>query len=1304
LYCDPLDRPIPEGAALAVIKPNPPEDQPGNEFRGTITLSERAESGDTELVGDLSADFNTPMKVLYPSIESSQSVFPIQRFVDNPRTYPRFEIVFPFEDPSGDPLEGEITYEAGGIRLITEENTQSGTNYSGDSVYLDDVEFALTRGGQDITQTVVEASVTELGEEESQTARTFSGPTNQNLARLRADGFEPTDWGIGTGGGSLSLAELKARERLRYWRNHNEMFSVTGVDRDGTTQLTGDELVTLDGQTYTVHSIKYDAAKGETELTLIEYEDRGTSGITLETVLEQSDGAAGSTSGGGGTAPAVGGGGGGASTWDALSDKPLVLTPPGFSAGNFPSAEQLASADIASALSHGPSLADGIRSQSEGIRSGGSETDTALVTEAAIRDAFSNFDGGASTLDELTDTSLTTDPYQSDRVLKGTGSGDYVDVTVSAMLGEGKLGDLGGVGVSGLSDGQVLSRNGSSWTNETISNLLSDHATVADHSDVSAFRTAVREVENASDTAIVSEEGVREGLDSVAAEIPDVLSDLNDVSSAVQADGNILASSGGDWREEDASSIASDHIEIRDHKGVGVSGLADGQVLSRTGGGSWTNETLSSLLSDHASWSDIGNVSVSSAEDNHVAYYDAPNSTWKPISVSDLVSDKGTLRVGTVGQASDGQSVTKSRKPTASDGQGKVDGFIWVYVADTDSDGIEEAESYVWDKSEGQWDQLQTGIAGGIIETRSIFSKQIRADSITSENARIDTAKIDDLTSELIKVTNENSDGVKIEPSGIDTPSLAADDGFIGNLESNIFQTGTALVEGTLQIGDDTPHLLIRGDNQVIESSNYASGVEGVRVSPELIEAERGRYRGELESTVVRKNVVEARGAESVHAPTTDLAREVEPVFKIESVDMSGDGITITYSLNEDHLFVRDGIAQPPNTVRIKEGTDALIAGVTERTDTSSGTFLHLDESVLTDWREGTPVTRWDQHIRDSALGPLGSFTSYVSGGTEQVRIGNLGGTAGNEGFGVVIGPQQSLVYSTETSELTVRGRGDFTSVQAGPITITQSGISGRQFNQNTSEGRLDYFPSATGTEVLSDVNMPGNAWTIPNEINGDPNPIKTESFGYQGGGEDYQVCSDYNYETQECESYRTETQYTGVGYQEVDLAAFAGQVVTVTVEAALNKVEGGGFGPPPSGASVEIKPNEEPTITSFTIPDTDGSVQTFEFTFEVPTGIPATTRVRFYLTRAKAEIHSISLEGRPRRASYGFSGIELFDDSDNKTLEADRTNGALAQRSLSSAPPPPDAGMGMIYWQNGEPRVQDDASNIYAINLTQLN
>lgn len=448
LYCGPLDRPIPEGAALPVIKPNPPEDQPGNEFRGTITLSERAESGDTELVGDLTADFNTPMKVLYPSIESSPSVFPIQRFVDNPRVYPRFEIVFPFEDPSGNPLEGEVTYEVGGIDLILEETGQRGTkSYSADSVYLDDVEFALTRGGQEITQTVVEASVAELGEEEAQTARTFSGPTDQNLARLRGVGFEATGWGIGVGGGSLSLAELKARGRLRYWRNHTEMWSVTGVDRDGTTQLTGDELVTLDGQTYTIHSTKYDAAQGETELTLIEYEDRGTSGITLETVLVQSEGGSGSTSGSGGGAV---GGGGGVSDWDELTGE--LSGPVPFDAtdddGN-PTSRSLQFLNVTPQVDVTSDPASGIaleiKDQTNGNRLGTLTTDGRWETRGDM-EAFADgsFGSGSSTNSllqvENASTVLTTDAASIDFTGSGVNvsvNGDDVTVDVSGGSGSG---------------------------------------------------------------------------------------------------------------------------------------------------------------------------------------------------------------------------------------------------------------------------------------------------------------------------------------------------------------------------------------------------------------------------------------------------------------------------------------------------------------------------------------------------------------------------------------------------------------------------------------------------------------------------------------------------------------------------------------------------------------------------------------------------------------------------------------------------------------------------------------------------
>jgi len=137
-----------------------------------------------------------------------------------------------------------------------------------------------------------------------------------------------------------------------------------------------------------------------------------SSGSTLQQTDEVAAVAPGSSGGSGG--------GGGASTWDALSDKPTVLTPPGFNAGNFPSAEKLASADIATALSHSPGLAGGIRTEADSIRSGGTETDTALATEAAIRSAIDSsisssevfvdlWDDGTTDIDPLKQISTTGD-------------------------------------------------------------------------------------------------------------------------------------------------------------------------------------------------------------------------------------------------------------------------------------------------------------------------------------------------------------------------------------------------------------------------------------------------------------------------------------------------------------------------------------------------------------------------------------------------------------------------------------------------------------------------------------------------------------------------------------------------------------------------------------------------------------------------------------------------------------------------------------------------------------------------------
>ncbi len=285
LYCTEVARPIPKGAVLPVVKTSTQQGE--NEFQGTLTLSERAEPGDTELLGTLSSDFNESREILYPSVETTEQVFRVQRFVKNPRAYPSFEIIFAFEKPNGEPLQGDITYEVGGERLINRtENTSTPIPddyiYGGDAVYIDDIEFSLERDESKIDQTVVRATVPELGEAEAQTVRTSSGPTTQNLARVRGidpngTPFEPTQWGVGPledrTESDRTLAQLKAFQRLRYWQIHLEELTITEATRGGTLPLTGDELVTIDGTDYTVHSVRYDAAAGETRATLIEYTD-----------------------------------------------------------------------------------------------------------------------------------------------------------------------------------------------------------------------------------------------------------------------------------------------------------------------------------------------------------------------------------------------------------------------------------------------------------------------------------------------------------------------------------------------------------------------------------------------------------------------------------------------------------------------------------------------------------------------------------------------------------------------------------------------------------------------------------------------------------------------------------------------------------------------------------------------------------------------------------------------------------------------------------------------------------------------
>ncbi len=348
-----LDRAIPNGTKLPLYNrtDSPPDQIP----RAFITLSERADKGDTVLVGDISRDVDSKWSVAYLGFTSTAYDFALWRWTKNPNSWGRVEARAFAKDPNGQPLSGNATLRIGGAALYGETNAGSVVDRP---AFVDDVTVQLTQEGNELTATTKEGTVSENGQSRDLSVLLSSGPTNKNARRVKGlapggSSYQAVDWGIGAGGGSLSLAGLQARERLRYLREHLERQQLTVYARDKSPVVTGEEIVQFDGKTWRVAEFSSDPASGEIGLTLIQHADAGTTDLSIATVRDTEDSG---TSGGGGTAPAVGGGGGGV-TADA----------------------------IASALDHDPGLSGGIRTS---IRASGSATDDALVTEQAVREAL----------------------------------------------------------------------------------------------------------------------------------------------------------------------------------------------------------------------------------------------------------------------------------------------------------------------------------------------------------------------------------------------------------------------------------------------------------------------------------------------------------------------------------------------------------------------------------------------------------------------------------------------------------------------------------------------------------------------------------------------------------------------------------------------------------------------------------------------------------------------------------------------------------------------------------------------------
>jgi hypothetical protein len=301
---------------LTVQDPNQISDPDlqGDLPKSFITLSRRAERGDDVLRGEISKDVDPGWVVRYAGFTSTESFldFFAWKPEGGPWNFDNMEVFFPFTAENGDTLSGQAEIEIGAY--------EPGDYIDGDNeavkeaAWIDNIEFGLEKDGSTLAQTAVTATVEAAGKDVSVTSRSSQGPTDGNLSRLRV--LKPsggtlknaTDWKVGAyssgeSASGVSLKKLYARQRLRFFRNHRERLEVTYPIRQKAPLFSGDEVVQVDGKTYTISSLSLN--QNSLTVGLLRHEDGGVSNITyLRRIIEEDDASSGSSvaSGGGGRA------------------------------------------------------------------------------------------------------------------------------------------------------------------------------------------------------------------------------------------------------------------------------------------------------------------------------------------------------------------------------------------------------------------------------------------------------------------------------------------------------------------------------------------------------------------------------------------------------------------------------------------------------------------------------------------------------------------------------------------------------------------------------------------------------------------------------------------------------------------------------------------------------------------------------------------------------------------------------------------------------------------------------------------
>jgi uncharacterized protein (DUF2141 family) len=762
-----------------------------------------------------------------------------------------------------------------------------------------------------------------------------------------------------------------------------------------------------------------------------------------------------------------GSGGGGASTWDDLSDKPSVLTPPGFSAGNYPSAEQLASADIASALSHDPGLDGGIQTT---VRASDAATDDALVTEQAAREAINN---AGSNISDLADLSDVSSAKQADGHVLASGGGSYREEDVSTLASDHvPVGALKGVGTSGLSDGQVLSYTGASWANESVSSLLSGHASLADIGNVLADASTG----TPGNALLLADPDADATLEWVARSVSEQIRQDGELSIgdvSIAGSNNVVKQdtepdptnfqAGDIWVDTDATPVPEAYV-ARDTDGDGA--LEWNATSTAIAGG---NIVTNSIAAEQ--------IQAGSITANEI---DAETITANEIATGTLTADEidaGTITANEI----DADTITSRELKSRS-----IEGTILkantisatVIMSDvitaeqlsantitsleiaTDTLTAEEIGTGTLTATEISSDTITANeLAAGTITSQeisadTITSQEISADTITSSEISADTITSSEVATNTLTAGEIAADTItsaevatgtltssEIAASTITTTELAADSISTSELQSDAATIGNVVIQGNNSVRQSTtPSAPASGQQKIwVDTSTSPptakkydhvndvwAAISSTFIDGEVIQSSSVRGR-EIASDTVEADNVAARTLTSSEISANTISASEIATSTITASEVATDTLTATQ--------ISSG------TITASEISTGTITATEISADTITTTELAAD--VITASEISADAVTTSELSADSVTGAQIDATSTITVGTgtpikldgsgDEIRSGNFD-LADETGFRLA-GPNgtRSFIHNLKTTALTASGGASFGSAVSAP-------------------------------------------------------------------------------------------------------------------------------------------------------------------------------------------------------------------------------------------------------------------------------